>query len=138
MLKYLTAYVCTAFIHLPVDLLWIGYLGRNIYRDGMGPILVDRINVPAGVAFYVIYAIALVIFAVVPALNSGSWRTALIWGGVFGFFAYATYDFTNLATLTHFPFKMAMIDLAWGTFVSALSATGGFFLARAVLNKLGA
>lgn len=138
MLRYLTAYVCTTFIHFPIDLLWIGYLGRDIYRRGMGPILVDQVNIPAALAFYFIYAVGLVIFAVGPALANGSWRTALIWGALFGFFAYATYDFTNMATLTHFPLSMALIDLAWGTFMSAVAATGGFLVARFVLTRLGA
>jgi uncharacterized membrane protein len=138
MLRYLTAYVCTAFIIFPIDMVWIGYLGRDIYRRGMGEILATQPNIPAAVAFYVIYTIGLVIFAVGPAMANGSWRTAMIWGALFGFFAYATYDFTNLATLKSFPFAMAMIDLAWGTVVSAVSATGGFFVTRFVLSRLGA
>jgi uncharacterized membrane protein len=138
MLRYLTAYVCTTFIHFPIDLVWIGYLGRDMYRRGLGPIMADQINIPAALAFYLIYAVGLVVFAVGPALASGSWRTALLWGALFGFFTYATYDFTNLATLQAFPLPMALIDLAWGTFVSAVSSTGGFLVARFVLSRLGA
>ncbi|TAK98124.1 MAG: DUF2177 family protein [Rhodospirillaceae bacterium] len=137
MLRYLTAYVCTTTIHFTVDMIWIGYLARDIYRAGMGPIMRDPINIPVAVLFYVIYAIGLVLFAVGPALNSGAWRTALVWGALFGFFTYATYDLTNLATLQQFPATMAMIDLAWGTILSACSATGGFFVARQILSKLG-
>jgi uncharacterized membrane protein len=138
MLRYLTAYVCATFIHFPIDLVWLAYLGRDIYRRGMGPILVDQVNIPAALAFYLIYAIGLVIFAIGPALATGSWRTALMWGALFGFFTYATYDLTNLATIQPFPLPMALIDLAWGTFVSAVAATGSFLLTRLILSRLGA
>ena len=40
-----------------------------------------------------------VIFAVLPGLAEGGWTKALLWGGLFGLFAYGTYDLTNLATL---------------------------------------
>lgn len=137
MLRYLTAYVCTTFIHFPIDVVWVAYLGRDVYRRGMGAILVDQVNIPAALAFYLLYAIGLVIFAVGPALANGSWRTALMWGALFGFFTYGTYDLTNLATLKTFPLSMALIDWAWGTFVSTVSATGGYFVARLVLSRLG-
>ena len=44
---------------------------------------------------------------------------------LFGFFAYATYDLTNLATLKDWPLGLSLIDMAWGTLVSALAASAG-------------
>jgi uncharacterized membrane protein len=46
-------------------------------------------------------------------------------GALFGFFAYATYDLTNLATLREWPMRLSLIDVCWGTLVSAASAAGG-------------
>ncbi len=77
---------------------------------------------PAAVAFYLIYVLGIVVFAVWPALESGDWRTALMRGAAFGFFAYATYDLTNLATLKVWSLKISLIDMAWGTL---LTGTGG-------------
>ncbi len=138
MLRFFAAYVCTAAILFPLDLAWIGGIARNFYRDGLGPIMAERPNIGVAVAFYVLYVVGLSLFVVVPALTANAWKHALVWGALFGFFAYATYDLTNLATLAQFPARIAIVDMAWGTFLSSVSCTAGFFLARFVLNKLGA
>ena len=44
-----------------------------------------------------------------------------------GFVAYATYDLTNQATLSAWQTKLTLIDLMWGTVLTAASATGGYF-----------
>ncbi len=93
---------------------------------------------PLAVAFYVLYVVGLSLFVVGPALNANAWKHALLWGALFGFFAYATYDLTNLATLAQFPARVAIVDMAWGTFLSGVSCTAGFFIARFVLARLGA
>jgi uncharacterized membrane protein len=46
-------------------------------------------------------------------------------GALFGFFAYATYDLTNLATLRGWPVGLSLLDIAWGSVVSAASAAAG-------------
>ena len=46
--------------------------------------------------------------------GGSSWSTTLTMGGLFGFFAYATYDLTNLATLRNWPLGLSLIDMAWG------------------------
>ena len=138
MLRFFAAYVCTAAIFFPLDLMWIGGVARGFYRDGLGPILAERPNIAVAVAFYVLYVVGLALFVVAPALSANAWKHALLWGGLFGFFAYATYDLTNLATLAQVPARVAIVDLAWGTFLSAVSCTSGFFIARFVLDKLGA
>jgi uncharacterized membrane protein len=38
--------------------------------------------------------------------------------------------------LQQFPATMAMIDLAWGTVLSACSSTGGYLVARKILSAL--
>jgi uncharacterized membrane protein len=138
MLRYLTAYVCTAFILFPIDLIWIGGIAKNFYRDGLGSLMAERPNIAVAVAFYVLYVVGLVLFVVGPALTANAWRQAAMWGALFGFFAYATYDLTNLATLQGFPARVAVVDMIWGTVLSCASCTGGFFLSRFVLEKLGA
>ena len=82
------------------------------------------------IAFYVVYAIGLTVFAVGPGLRNGSWSTAVLYGAMFGFFAYATYDLTNWATLRNWPVAVVFVDIAWGAVVSGASATLGFLLSR--------
>jgi uncharacterized membrane protein len=81
------------------------------------------------VLFYLLFPVGLMIFAVHP--NAASpWMSVAIAGALFGFFTYATYDLTNLATLKAWPVGLAMIDMAWGTMVSAVSASAGWFVLR--------
>ena len=71
------------------------------------------------------WRLACIIFAVGPALKSEQWTSALLWGALFGLFAYGTYDLTNLATLRNWTLKVALLDMAWGTFVTAMAAAAG-------------
>ena len=59
------------------------------------------------------------IFAVVPALKAGRSATALLYGALFGFFTYATYDLTNQATLRNWTSSLTLVDVAWGTVLGA-------------------
>ena len=69
-----------------------------------------------------------VVFAVTPGLREGSWKIALLMGGLFGLFAYGTYDLTNLATLRNWSVGVSILDMAWGIVISALASTGGYVL----------
>ena len=80
---------------------------------------------PSSVWLRLLYPLGGVIFAVSPRANSSNWTMTLTMGGLFGFFAYATYDLTNLATLRHWPVGLSLIDMVWGTGLSAASAAGG-------------
>ena len=73
------------------------------------------------------------LFAVAPAAWSGGlaaatevpWSRAVWAGALFGFFAYATYDLSNLATLRDWPLRLTLVDIAWGTAVTAAAAAAG-------------
>lgn len=111
-----------------LDYIWLGYIGRSIYFDNMGKILLDKPNMVPALVFYVIYVVGVVVFVVNPALAKNSLGYALGMGALFGFVAYATYDLTNLATMKGFSVKVAMIDLVWGACITAAMA-GAAFLA---------
>ena len=132
-MTYLTAYIATTIVFLVLDFVWLGYVAKSFYCEQLGPLMADPINVPIAVGFYATYTLGIVIFAVSPALNAQNWQTALIYGALFGFFAYATYDLTNMATIQGWPMKMSMVDMVWGTFLTATSATMGYYLTR-ILN----
>ncbi len=114
----LIAYFSALLIMAGMELTWFSFTGEPVYQRTLGAILADKVNYPAAVAFYLIYILGVVIFAIRPGVESGDWRTALVYGAMFGFFAYATYDLTNLATLKVWSLKVSLIDMAWGTFVT--------------------
>ena len=125
MSKPLIAYAATAAVMLLLDALWLGVIARPIYTAAIGHLMAERPNLAVALVFYLLYPIGLVLFAVLPHAAEAGWRSAALGGALFGFFAYATYDLTNLATLKGWPVGVSLLDMAWGTTVSALAATAG-------------
>jgi len=123
--KYVAAYAGTAIVMVALDMLWLGVIAKSMYQQGIGHLMTDEPNVGVAVVFYLLYALGVMIFAVSPQHNGSSWAMTLTMGALFGFFAYATYDLTNLATLRDWPLRLSLIDIGWGTLVSAVSAAGG-------------
>ncbi|WP_218940288.1 DUF2177 family protein [Denitrobaculum tricleocarpae] len=129
---YLKAYFAALATFLVVDGLWLGVVARKFYASQMGSLLRDNVNFLAAGGFYVFYVGGIVFFAVAPALADGSWKTAALRGAVLGLLAYGTYDITNLATIKDWPLTMSLVDMAWGTFLTAMVAVVGLLAARAL------
>ena len=130
-MKYVIAYGGTAAVLAVLDAVWLTFAGRLLYRPAVGSLMMESgFRLAPAIVFYVLYVLGVVIFAVSPALKSGQWTTAVLMGGLFGFFCYATYDLTNMATLKVWPLKVTLIDLAWGVFLTATAATVGFLVAK--------
>lgn len=125
MKRQLAAYAGTLIVMVGLDLLWLGIIAKPLYQHGIGHLMADRPNVPVAVLFYALFALGLVVFTVAPAAPAPGWGRTVAMAALFGFFAYATYDLTNLATLKQWPVGLSLMDMAWGTCVSAVSAAGG-------------
>lgn len=128
---YLIAYATAFAVLLVLDFIWLGVVAKDLYREAIGHLLARDVNIPAAAAFYILYPLGLVIFAVAPQLNGADWQKAALYGGLFGLFCYGTYDLTNLATLKDYPVKIAIVDMLWGGAVSALAAALAVFAAQA-------
>jgi uncharacterized membrane protein len=125
---YLYAYASTLVVFLLCDMAWLGTMANRLYRPTLGDIMVGSPDLPAAAAFYGIYPIGLVIFAVLPALKSASPLEAALSGALFGFFTYMTYDLTNQATLRNWTLQLSAIDIGWGTLLGAISATAACWI----------
>lgn len=123
---YALAYGGTLAVMLVLDLLWIGVVARGLYQADLGHLLRPQPNLLAAAAFYLLYPLGLVIFS---GLTDGNWSRALLFGAVFGFFAYMTYDLTVVAVMRDVPWRIALIDLAWGTAVSGVASAAGAWTA---------
>ena len=137
MLKYLFAYLGAGLTFAAIDAVWLTTMTERLYKPVLGPILADKPNMVAAVAFYLISIGATVFLAIAPALKEGNWTRALINGAVLGFVCYATYDLTNQATLANWSTKLTLIDLAWGTVLTGTCATVGYFVASGAQAKWG-
>jgi uncharacterized membrane protein len=114
-----------------LDAVWLSVVANGFYKSQVGKLLLDKPNMSAAVLFYIIYVVGIVLFVINPALEKGSWQYAAIYGGLFGFIAYATYDLTNLATLKGWTTKLVVVDLIWGTLLTAVVATVSYWAIRA-------
>ena len=115
-------YVITLLIFFAIDLVWLGVVARTFYQRHIGHLLSPDVNWGAAILFYLVYIGGIVFFAVKPAFDDGSATSALVRGAVFGFMAYATYDLTNQATMKDWPVLVTVVDLAWGTVLTATVA----------------
>ena len=122
MLKYFGIYITFLIALVAIDLVWLLGVAKNVYREQMGDLMASEPKLIAGLAFYLIYALGVCIFVILPALSKQSLIYALQYGALFGFFCYMTYDLTNLAVIRNFPTQLAFVDIAWGSFVTAVCA----------------
>ena len=127
---YLKLYALTVPVFFAVDMIWLGFVAKKFYRTHLGFVLSPDVNWPAAVSFYLIYIVGILVFAVVPALEKESLGSALLWGCLYGFFTYATYDLTNMATIKNWPLKVVMVDILWGVFLCSTVASMSFLIAK--------
>ena len=128
--KYLLAYLLTAIVFFSIDMVWLGFIAKDLYRKYLGGFLSDTVNWPAAIIFYCLFIIGIFIFAIIPAVEKNMVGQAVLLGALFGFFTYATYDLTNLATLKNWPLLIVIVDMAWGAILTATVATAGFYIVK--------
>ena len=137
MARYALAYVSVLITFVIVDSIWLASTYRSFYRPVLGEMLVEQLRVVPAIVFYLLYPLGIEIFAIAPVLKAGSILPAIVHGALFGFFAYATYDLTNFATLRHWTAQITVIDLAWGTFATGASAALAYLATRATAAHFG-
>lgn len=130
-IQYIYLYVLTIPAFFLIDMLWLGVIAKDFYQEKLVSFL-GPVNWTAAIVFYLIFIVGILIFAVAPALESQSWQKALVLGALFGFFTYATYDLTNLATLREWPLTVTLVDMVWGAVLSGSVATVSFFIGRSL------
>ena len=133
MMKLVYLYLLTLPVFFGIDMLWIGVLAKDFYRKNLGHLLRPDINWAAALIFYLLYIAGILIFATLPALEKHSLRQALVMGALFGFFAYATYDLSNLATLKDWPVNVVFVDILWGMFLTSSVAAASLFIGRWIM-----
>ena len=131
---YAIAYAVTACVFLALDTVWLTLMAERLYRPAIGHLMAERFALAPALLFYVLYVAGIVLFAVAPALQARRGvRHALMLGALLGLLAYATYDLTNQATLQRWPWRVTLLDLAWGTSVTALAAAAAAWATPALL-----
>lgn len=128
--KLLLSYFLTFIVFIIIDITWLGFIAKDLYRKHLGTFLLDQVNWTAAIIFYLLFIVGIFIFTILPAVEKNSLTSAITLGALFGFFTYATYDLTNLATLKGWPLKIVLIDIIWGAFLTAMVSTAGFYIVK--------
>ncbi len=135
-LKYAAAYIATGLAFALIDSIWLRNAYTKLYQPEIGDMLMkDGFRLGPAIAFYLLYILGMMIFAVGPAMASGRWQTALIQGAMLGFFCYMTYDLTNMATLKQWSLKVTILDMIWGTFLTGTASAAGFLATNAIFGR---
>lgn len=131
-LQFLKLYAATAAVFFALDLTWLGVVAKKFYQDQMGHLTRADVQWGPAVVFYLVYVAAIIVLCVKPGLERDSVGRAVALGAVFGLAAYAAFDLTGLALLKDFPVRGAMVDLAWGTLVTATVSGTSVIIGRAI------
>jgi uncharacterized membrane protein len=124
--KLVIGYLLTAVVFFALDMFWLGFLAKGFYQKHLGNFLSSEVNWKAAIIFYLLFIVGIFIFAILPAIERNSILRAVVLGGLFGFFTYATYDLTNLATMRDWPMRVVIVDIIWGVVLTGLVSTAGF------------
>jgi len=130
---YIKLYLATIPVFFVIDMIWLGLVAKSFYQSRLAGLLRADVNWPAAFLFYFLYIAGILVFAVAPNTDKGLLGRCAMYGALFGFFTYATYDLTNLATLKGWPLSVVIVDIAWGTFLCAAVASVSHLLARWLL-----
>jgi len=118
-MRLVKLYLIALPVFFAIDMVWLGLVAKGFYRRQIGSLMRSPVNWVAAIVFYLLFILGLVVFVVAPAMDHESWVRALLYGALFGFIAYATYDLTNLATLRNWPLLVTVVDLIWGAALAA-------------------
>lgn len=117
---------------LALDALWIGVVARGFYAERLGFLISGSFKVAPAAVFYPVYALAISLLVVMPAITAGSWTEALWRGALLGLAAYAAYDLTNQATIAAWPTSVTIVDIGWGIVVTSIVSVIAYFFITAL------
>lgn len=132
MTDFIIRYLIAGALFAIIDGIWLSFVANKLYRSQLGSLLLDKPNLPAAILFYLVFLVGLVVFVINPAMQSNDWKVALGLGALFGFVTYATYDLTNLATLKGYPLTITIVDLLWGTILTASVSVIAFLIIQRI------
>jgi uncharacterized membrane protein len=128
--RVLALYAISLVVFLGIDFVWLTSMGERFYRPQLGKLMAERANLPVALVFYLLYVVGVLVLVVMPAVDKGSLVQAILGGALLGAVAYGTYDFTNLATIEGWPVLVSVVDVMWGTTLTAVIAAVAYGVGR--------
>jgi uncharacterized membrane protein len=131
--RYVVLYLATLIVLIPIDFLFLGMVAKAFFTAQVGDML-GEIRLAPAILFYLLYVVGILVF--VSGSASATWQSTLLYGALFGLFCYATFELTSLSLLKHWTWPVVMVDVSWGTFVTALSSTIGLLIADGLAPRI--
>src|SRR5450755_2422470 len=131
--RYVVLYLATLMVLVPIDFLFLGTVAKSFFASQVGDML-GEIRLAPAILFYLLYVVGVLIFVSGP--TGATWQSTLLYGALFGFFCYATFELTSLSLLKHWTWPVVILDVSWGSFVTALSSTAGLLIANWINAKI--
>ena len=133
MKRYAVLYLATLIVIIPIDFLFLGIVAKGFFTSQVGDML-GEIRLTPAILFYLLYVVGILIF--VSGSPDAAWHSTLLYGALYGFFCYATFELTSLSLLKHWTWSVVLVDVSWGTFVTAVSSTLGLIIANWIVPKI--
>ena len=130
--RYVILYLATLLVIVPIDFLFLGVVAKGFFTSQVGHLLGEIKLLPA-ILFYLLYVAGTVIF--VSGGQGANWQSTLLYGALFGLFCYATFELTSMAMLRDWSWTVVVVDIAWGSFVTAVASTAGLLVANWLMGK---
>lgn len=130
-MKFVGLFFLTMICIFVLDMIWLGFIAKNIYAENIGTLLRKSAQGMAPIwwaAFIVYVCIALGIVHFVLPSAQGDYLLALAGGVVLGCVTYGIYDFTNYSILENWTLKITLIDFTWGMVLCGLSSLFAVFI----------
>jgi len=131
--RYSILYIATLVVLIPIDFLFLGLVAKGFFQSQVGDML-GEIKLAPAILFYLLYVVGILIF--VSGATGATWQSTLLYGALFGFFCYATFELTSLSLLKHWTWPVVVVDVAWGSFVTAIASTGGLLITNWLAPKI--
>jgi uncharacterized membrane protein len=131
--RYAVLYLATLLVLIPLDFLFLGTVAKSFFTSQVGDML-GEIRLAPALLFYLLYVMGILIF--VSGSPDATWQSTLLYGALFGFFCYATFELTSLSLLKHWTWPVVLVDVSWGTFVTAAASTLGLMIANWTVPKM--
>lgn len=135
MINYFYAFLTSIGTMAVLDAAWLGLIAPAFYKKHIGFIMADKPNWFAAIAFYLVFILGVTVFVVYPGWkNVDSLIKVGLLGALFGLVTYATYDLTNQATLKNWPHIVTIVDLSWGTALTAAVSVVAVVMLKALVK----
>ena len=134
MKRYIVTYLATAVVLLPLDFMFLDTIGKKLFNDHVGDMVLQSPRIVPAILFYALYHAGVVIF--VNGAAPSAWQPNALYGALFGLFCYATFELTNMALLKHWEWAVVVPDIVWGAAVTGIAASAGGLLATWLIGKV--